>query len=454
MRKSLKLLVFLMSGIGLFDTGCVYASGAGSGLGGDTDLIGSFPVTIGAARGRGGADIAEHTLGFLGTQKFVAPDGQILQLSKFKVAGAGMVVAAPDGVTPDLELRRMELSHASLGRYLPGDIRTPEEVNCDMSLLDAYKSLTELNRGLNDFATGQTAEDLTKLAKAIRRLEPSDEFMGRAIRLFSPLIGIVKAKGELLAVALSADIPSVLGVLNRAIEHCEAYIGSRMDIAEGVSLSKLSEVNSIDFDKLHVSLEKVNITDIHTMFHQVEKTLNSIMRRRLTQEFDPIKVFLGNVRELKHGGDGKPKPATISDHGRQIIDLSKMFKSDIGIVEFIDLKWISPDDDNFKAFKDGVKYINMLIESIRDYAQKVQQIANGAYLGALEGGLVPSTALALREPFEGALAVPGGADDEARKRELMKGMKGYAEGKMEVSILPDLQHKMELVERYIADNRS
>ncbi len=427
---------------------------AGAGSGEDDALVGAFPLEIAGVKGVGGkADIAPHTVGFLGTRVLQDSDGRLFLASQLKVAGASMAVATPalgSGMSKELEARKMARSFAS-GGSLPGDTRTVEERNCDETLLYAYKDLVELQNSLNAFATGAIVSDLVKLAKAVRKLDATDDFIGQAIGLFPPLIKKVKSEAVALVESLSADIPTILEALGRVVQHCDIYIESRGDIATGVRLRNLADVELVELNLTHVSLEKVNITDINQMLRKVEQTLHCINKHNLKQKLGGIKVFLDNVHALEHPEDGKVRPLLFV-HGSQIIDLSGMFVGDLAVVEFIDSKWVSPADARFEPFKNGVKYINLLIEKIKSYAEKAQQVANGTYLEALEsdslggaGGRGPASSAALVARPSLELAAVGAAPVDAA---MIKFMKGTAEARIPRD-LQDLQNTMENIQKYL-----
>ena len=416
-----------------------------------------FPVTIPGAKPPGKAVIPPETLGSNYVGKIRNPEGRGYDFSRLMTSGIkGLEIAV---ATPDLgnnskaynksmaiPLAADALEFGSIGFQ---DIRSVHEQGCDTNVLWAYKDLIHLRDGLNDFATGKIEDDLSMLSRAIKKLDAPDSFIVDVVKLFPPLIKKLRGKAIGLRDSLSTDIPIILGALNQTVEHHETYIRERIPVAHELggpkvlTLTDLVLPNDSTQDR-KVSLEGVDITDIHAIFFQVEQTLNNIMGHKLKSKFLMIGDFLSMVENLK--------TLPPSDHSQQIIALSQMFIGDIAIANFIDSRWISPEAPDFQSFKDGVKYINMLIELIRSYAVSAKEIAYGTHAKAILDELKTTTSTALVEGREASAIVsksPGMGTPEQQLKELVSKKRG-AESSMERTQLPDLQNLKGRIEVYLA----
>ena len=456
MKKYVKLLTLLLS------TSCLteVAHTATSGVVKREEregLVSVFPVTIPDAKPSGKAIIPSETLDSHYVGKIRNPEGRGYDFSRLitsGIKGLEIAVATPDlGNNSETYNKRMATPLAAdaleFGSVGFQDIRSVHEQRCDTNVLWAYKDLVHLRDGLNDFATGKIENDLSMLSRAIKKLDAPNSFIVDAVKLFPPLIKKLRGKAIGLRDSLSADIRIILDALNQTVEHHETYIRERIPVAHELAGPKVLTLTDLilpndSTQDIKVSLERIDITDIHAMFFQAEQTLNNIMGHKLKSKFLMIGDFLSMVENLK--------TLPPSDHNQQIMALSQMFSGDLAVMEFIDSRWISPAAPDFQSFKDGVKYINMLIEFIGSYAVNAKEIAYGTHAESILDELKtpPSTALVeARESSTITSKSRGMGTQEQQLKELVS-KKRSAEWSMERTQLPDLQNLKGRIEAYLA----
>lgn len=133
------------------------------------------------------------------------------------------------------------------------------------------------------------------------------------------------------------------------------------------------------------------------------------------------------------------------------------------IIRFIDERWVSPGREGFDSFRQGIKYINMLIEGLVAYSEEAQKITEEAYaeavfaapmsapVGALadgKAGFDPTTALTVRADPGTTLALIGTSDAKERA------LKGLASAKQAGANsipgkLSDLKNTMKQIDIYL-----
>ena len=459
MKKYVKLFTFLLSTTCL--TEATHAASVVGELREDRAPV-LFPITIPNATaymGSGGSQEILPEILFVnsvGTTRD-PESGRGYTFSRLTGPGGVRIVTATPTETANSETydQRKKITFASqedngLEKLGFNDSRNIKEQRCDTVFIYAYKDVKKLYDELSYFASGEIESDLIRLLKATKKLDPSSSFIVGAVKLFPDLIKKTREKAILLKTSLGTDIQTILSAIGQIVGHLELYIDNRFLVARHIttdatlSLRDLlllrDEGNIVDGTK--VSLEGVDITDIHRTLFKIEETLNAIMKHNLKTKLAMISDFSWMTKTLDQN-----RP-----HSRQITELSKIFVGDLGVVEFIDRNWKSPEAPEFQSFKDGVKYINMLIESIRDYSVKAQDMAHGTAAKTILDELKTTTSTALVEEREASAITSksrGMGTEEQQLKELVS-KKRDAESSMVGTQLPDLQNLKGRIEAYLA----
>ena len=457
MKKYVKLLTFLLSSSYLVDINSSFA--------GDRDLVPAHPGGVARHEGRAtdGRDwgrsvaipasstglVATENLEFGGTQIGHSREGAGYSISVFRAAGGaeiGVAVHADSAAFTGSQ----RLHEAASRGTIPGDHRTQRERDTDTNFAWAYRDLTKLYNGLNDFATGQIEDDLNKLAKAVKKVKADGSaLMDQALALAPKLIRKIKEEGETIKATLGEDMFAILQLLRILDEHCQTYIDGRINLTPEV---KLRDVLLPEDLRTEVSVERVNTTEIREAFFQVEQTLNCIAKDKLMESLKLIDDFLTMAQSVDHS----------TEHGQNILALSQRFLADEQrIADIIKEKWKSPGQARFEPFRRGVIQLNMLIEHITDYVASAKKIADGTYAHLLaapeavaaieDGSASSSSAVALRQKAaaggSSALTVGGGMSAETIARLLRE--KEAAESKLRQQGLADFQAKIMDIRDYL-----
>ncbi len=325
------------------------------------------------------------------------------------------------------------------------DSRTIAEGQCDMIFFEADAYYRNLLAGLNDFVTGETAKQLVSLAKAVGKLNLDGTPIGVATHLFPALIKKVRGHGEALRGSLDRDVSVILDVLNDVVLDFNFYTQKRSGPTPDLRFQDISGDDPDTTRRTHVGLERVDITDIRDMFVQVERTLRALMDHKLAARLDKMREFLRSVDNL-HVGHAGTRHTT--DHTVQIRALSEPFRKYEGVFGVIDSKWKSPTNPNLAQFQEGVKYINILIESIAAYAERAKMIAEGTYAEQrlLEGP--QATLPGGRVDADTAMTVLTPSLDKAALEQLAR---NKAEGEWQIGPkIDDIARQVERIETYLA----